>query len=127
MTNDYIQAFITTSQLTPDEQLLEWKEFIEDIKYGYNDTVIELRNDLDIERGSLQDLIDNTLLANNPSHNIFIEEVNKLDEILKDLVYIDETSDSSTWWGKIILKDAREIYYASALEFHKGYKINLIK
>jgi hypothetical protein len=107
-----------------EELLVEWDNFVYDLKDGYDMSVYEFDNDMDSYRGPIEHLFSNKDLETFEEHRKLKLIVDKIDDKFKGLtIEVNDLSSRDTWWSRRILLKAGDEYF-DTLDFDlTPYKI----
>ena len=95
-----------------EEFLIEWDDFVNDLKNGYDMSVYEFDNDMDSYRGPIEHLVSNGDLEKFEEHRNLKLIVDKIDDKFKGLtIEVDDLTNRDTWWSRRILLSATDEYF----------------
>jgi hypothetical protein len=107
-----------------EELLVEWDNFVNDLRDGYFMSVYEFDNDMDSYRGPIEHLLSNRDLETFEEHKKLKSIVDKIDDKFKRLtIEVSSLSKRDKWWSRRILLKADNEYF-DTLDFDlTPYKI----
>jgi hypothetical protein len=107
-----------------EELLVDWDNFVNELKDGYDMSVYEFDNDMDSYRGPIEHLISSGDLEQFKEHKKLKLVVDIIDEKFKGLtIEVNDLSNRDKWWSRRILLKADDEYF-DTLDFDlTPYKI----
>jgi len=95
-----------------EELLVDWDNFVNDLKDGYDMSVYEFDNDMDSYRGPIEHLISSGDLEQFRDHKGLRLIVDMIDEKFKGLtIEVNDLSNRDKWWSRRILLKADDEYF----------------
>ncbi len=128
MNEEYRRLFVDkykvhfNKEYEPPYLLEVWADFVDTCESGYLHTIYEYWDDIYI-RELIEFAVNDVFLSTFNEHIHFKEEVAKMDELFKDLVFFCDLK-KRFWWENAILKYAGEEY---ADQIKEKYGIDIQK
>lgn len=117
---------MNNSSVSLFELVNSWKDFVDDCKIGYSESIYEFDYDLQI-RDELQEFISSDIFTRLDYKNEIIKKIDLIDnEFINILIFINvNDSDLPFWKRKKVLKYAKGDYVTDVLNIF-GIEITLV-
>ncbi len=98
--------------MTLEELIIGWDDFVTDLEQGYDMTSYEFDNDMEICRKPVDLLVNSELLSEFPEHQTALSIINHIDDRFRALSQEHEKlAKFEPWWKKRFLTKASSEYF----------------